>query len=446
MQKLYAVGCSLLLATALLFAASAYFWATQPIASEAQIQAARARVAQGRSEIPTSCPRPVLRGVALPGDGDEGLRGFTNRFPDCFALLGRDVSAAREVFLTDEMFRPDEAQARPASASPPAFEQLAAVACVGVDTALQALLQQGSGCTAQPWFVASPDNPNTPGIEDAMLLLARARIHEGRLQEGIELLLDVIRLGQDLSRGAANLEVAHRGLALQLQAAEQLNVLVASELPWTSAMLDELARQAQVLVSTMPEPAPWFVYEAFSARLHALEVLHIPRNALLTELALRDIAVEDYAETRSPACTGVTLEACRARHRVAVADMYARVVAGYRWDWLPSVVHRAQVELTYIERLRDREHVLTDAARTEALLRALPALFLHRRMSLSGTCPSAEALQAEARAAGVAEGFEIVASTQSILLWPPRVYSATPRPSPETELLYRAYCPTLRAP
>ena len=424
-RQAYALGCALLLGTALLIAGSAYLLATQPIASEAQIQAARARVAQGRSEMPTSCPRPVLRGVALPGDGGEGLRGFTNRFPDCFALLGRDVSAA--------------------SASPPALEQLAAVECAGVDTAVQALLQQGSGCTAQPWFVASPDNPNTPGIEDAMLLLARARIHEGRLQEGMELLLDMIRLGQDLSRGAASLEAAHAGLEVQSDAADQLEALLASDLPWTSAMLDELARQARVLVASTTEPTSWFAYEALSARHRAVARLQVP-NDVLTVIALRDIAIEDYAETRWPECAGLTLQACSARYRVEIADVYPRVVARYRWDWIPGVERQTGIETTYIERLRDREHVLTDAARTEALLRALPALFLHRRMSLSGTCPTAEALQAEARAAGVAGGFEIASSTQSILLWPPGVFSVTPRPSPETEQLYRAVCPPQRAP
>lgn len=201
----------------------------------------------------------------------------------------------------------------------------------------------------------------------------------------------------------------------------------------------------------MTKPTSWFAYEALSARHRAVERLQIPHNDGLTETALRDIAVEDYAETRWPECAGVTHQACRTRLHLEVANMYRQVGGRYRWDWMPGVRRQIHVESAYIEALRDREHELVDTARTEALLRALPALILHRRMSLSGTCPSAEALQAEARAAGVAEGFEIVASTQSILFWPPGVFRTstvpvTPRPSPETELLCRAYCPALHAP
>jgi hypothetical protein len=47
----------------------------------------------------------------------------------------------------------------------------------------------------------------------------------------------------------------------------------------------------------------------------------------------------------------------------------------------------------------------------------------------------------------MAGGFEIVDSTQSILLNPPGVFStSTPRPSPETAFLYRAVCQPLREP
>lgn len=410
MQKLYAVGCALLLGTAMLFAGSAYFWVTQPVASEAQIQAAAERVAQGRSEMPTSCPRPVLRGVALPGDGGEGLRAATDRFGICNIFLRVDHSAVE--------------------------------GCATLDTEVQAVLQRESGCTAQPLFLAG-DMPEIQGLKEGMFILARARIHDGHLQEGSELLLDVIRLGQDLTRGRVDLATAHEGLEVQSEAAQQLEELLADEVPWTAAMLDELARQANVLVASIPEPTAWFPYEALSARQRALEVLQRAAALAVTEGAMHEIAVEDYAETRWPACVGVTLQACSDRYRVEIADVSARVIARYRWDWIPGVERQTGIETTYVEHLREREHVLTDAARTEALLRALPALFLHRRMSLSGTCPSAEALQAEARAAGVAEGFEIVASNQSILLWPPGVSTST---WPETELLYRAYCPARRAP
>jgi hypothetical protein len=334
-----------------------------------------------------------------------------------------------------------QAPARLATAAPPPFEQRAVLECAGVDTAIQALLQHGSGCTAHPFFFARGDAPNTGGIEEAMFLLARARIHAGRLQEGVELVLDVIRLAQDLTRGAPSLLTAHEGLLLQSEAVEQLNALLASDLPWTGAMLDELARQAQVLVSTMPEPTAWFAYEALSVRHRALQWLSLPGDAF-TDGALRDIATEDYAETRWPDCAGVTLQACTAQYRAEIADVSARLAARSRWDWIPGMERQRGIEATYLEGLRNREDMLVRAARNEALLRALPALFLHRRMSLSGTCPTVATLQAEALAAGMAGGFEIVNSprSMSILLHPPGAFSMS------TEFLYHAVCPPLIEP
>ena len=445
-RQAYAVGCALLLGTALLIAGSAYVFATQPIASEAQVQAARAHVERAQSELPTSCPRPVLRGVALPGDGGEGLRALTSQsFAACIELIERQPRAARDVTLVPVVlgrfqFEVPNPTARLATAEPSSFEQSAAVACAGLDGAVQALLQRGSGCTASPFFLAPADTPDFARTKLAMFILARARIHEGRLQEGMELLLDVIRLGQDLSRGAASLATGHRALELQSEATQQLSALLASDLPWTAAILDELARQVQVLVGSMPEPTAWFAYGTLQLRSEAVEVLQVLGIDGHTENVQSDLAAEDYGATRWPACTS-TLQACSDRYRVEAADVSAQVAARYRWTWIPGVARQTGIEMTYVERLREREHVLTDAARTEALLRALPALFLHRRMSLSGTCPSTESLQVEARAAGVAEGFEIASSNQSILFWPPGVSTVS-----ETELLYRAYCPALREP
>lgn len=447
------LGCALLLGTAFLFAGSVYFWATRPIASEAQIQAAAARVERARNEMPTSCPRPVLRGVALPGDGGEGFGDLARAeepYLRCLRSIQRYRFRAQRVVLEERVTtRPTLAPsstARLAALEPPPFERVAVVECAALDTAVQAVLQRASGCAAQRLFHGDRRIPDIQTLGLAMFNLARARIHEGRLQEGIELLLDMIRLGQDATRGHVSLTNANLGLQLQSDAAHQLQALLASDLPWTSAMLGELARQASVLVASTTQPTAWFDYDPVSVRENALRWINSPAEEL-TESSLRDIAVEDYAETRWPDCAGLTLEACNARYREEIDAATQDIAAWWRVRSIPGAEREGRIRETYRAHLREREAVLVRAARNEALLRALPALFLHRRMSLSGTCPTAATLQAEALAAGMAGGFEVVDATQSILLNPPGIFSTSiPRPSPETAFLYRAVCTPLREP
>lgn len=418
-RQAYAVGCLLVLATALLFAGSAYVFATQPIASEAQVQAAADRVAQGRNQLPTSCPRPVLRGVALPGDGAEGLgqlAGASSPWLPCLSFVGA------------HRWSPSSGPTLPISVLL-AHEREALEMCAGIDTEVQALLQRGSGCTSQPLF--SNASPDMRGLADVLILIARARAHEGQVQEGAELLLDVVRLGQDFTRGPASLVPSDAGLQVQGGALRQLEVLLTTDLPWTRAMLEALERQARVLVDTMPEPLAWFQYNEVWVRQHALDVLAAPVNEESTEQAFVDLAAATYGETRWPACT--TLETCAAGYGEAVANL--RRASESRLTRIPRIAQEVRIQAAHEDRVREREAALTVASVNEALLRTLPALFLHRRISLAGTCPSARSFQAEARAAGLGARFEVTPVRMS------------PHPlelhGTGTEIDLRAYCPAL---
>ena len=434
MRRAYAVGCLLLLGTVVIFAGSFFLWATRPIATEAQIQEAAARVERARGERVTSCPRPVLRGVALPGDGAEGLRELANArgpFLGCYEFIGANVQEVSDVFLVHHSMR--RPTWRLANSPQLEIERRAAAECAGLDTAVRALLQRESGCTAHPLLLPERDVPDFMQIEWAMFILARARMHEGRLQEAIEVVLDVMRLGQDLSRGRASLVPVRVGLQLQAEAAQQLEALLASDLPWTPTMLDELARQARVLASSGTEPTDWFRHHEIWLAEHALDQLHGPATDVWGEQALVDIATADYAGLHWPDCTGPM---CIARYQDAIVEGSREVAERGRFARIPGFEQGTRVRFEYVNRLREREHSLSTAAHNEALLRALPALFLHRRMSLSGTCPTAQALQAEARAAGLPD-VEVQSSTephQPMLL----------RTAGQVEPLYRAHCPALR--
>jgi hypothetical protein len=425
-RRAYAVGCLLLLGTVVIFSGSFFLWATRPIATEAQIQEASARVERARGERVTSCPRPVLRGVALAGDGAEGLRelaGWQEPSLHCFEYLG---SNEQQSFAVLRLSADD--------ALP--FERSVAEECAGLDTAVQALLQRESGCTAQPVFLSEGVVIDMQQLELMMFILARAHIHEGRLQEGMELLLDVIRLGQDSTRGDASLLSVRVGQQMQYGAAAQLEALLARDLPWTPTMLDELARQARVLATTMPEHTAWFAHSQVWVRLRAVNQMHGPAAEFWAEGAVLDLAAADYGDTHWPECTGVALQPCVTRHREAIMDTSDSVAAMNRWRWIPGVEREVSIRSVYADRLREREAALSTAAHNEALLRALPALFLHRRMSLSGTCPTAQALQAEALAAGLAD-VEVQSSSEPHQ--PLHLLSVG-----KVEPLYRAHCPALR--
>lgn len=419
-RRAYAVGCFFVLATALLFAGLGYAWATRPIATAAQVEEATRRVEQARNALPTSCPRPVLRGVALPGDGAEELgqlAGASSPWLPCLSFVGA------------HRWSPSSGPTLPISVLL-AHEREALALCAGIDTEVQALLQRGSGCTSQPLF--SNASPDMRGLADVLILLARARAHEGQVQEGAELLLDVVRLGQDFTRGPASLVPSDAGLQVQGGALRELEVLLATDLPWTSAMLEELERQARVLIDTMPDPLAWFEYDALWVRQLALDQLRGQAAEVLSEGALVDIAAAEYGDTHWPECT--SLETCAPRYREAIAQI-PRGPEAHRFHWIPGIERAARIRAAHEARLRQREAALTVASVNEALLRTLPALFLHRRMSLAGTCPSARSFQAEARAAGLGERFEV---TQVRMSPHPLELHGT---GTDTDL--RAYCPAL---
>lgn len=394
--RLLTVGGLLAVGTTLLFVGLTHHWATTaPVAAETDPEEARARVAEARVELPEVCPRAVLRGVALPGDGAEGLRALADAESACLTVVASNGAWSGVT------------GARVASAAPLPLESQVVAECAGLDAAVQALLQRESGCTAEPLFLDG-DRPDIRGLADALITLARGPVREGRIQEGAELLLDVIRLGQDFTRGPASFVPVGVGQQVQTSAVLELEALLASDLPWTGAMLDELARQAQVLIATMPDPLLWFEYNAIWDRQHALDVLAVPDDEESSEEALVDLAAAEYGDTHWPACT--TLETCAARYREAVAALPR---ASDRHSAIPRIEREANVEAAYERRLRRREAALSVATLNQALLRTLPALFLHRRTSLSGTCPSAQSFQAEARVAGLGERFEVTASNQS---------------------------------
>lgn len=423
-RRAYAVGCLFSLGTLALVVGSFVLWATRPIASDQQVADAAAQVERARQEPLTMCPRPVLRGEALPGDGAEGiaaLAGMESRFLSCLVLVGGNLTTAREVLLADDSVRLASAEVHP-------FEERAALACAGLDTHVQSLLQRASGCTAQPLFRAEEDVSQMQQLEWALFLLARARIHEGRLQEGVELLLDVIRLGQDLSRGRASLVPVGTGSELQLSAAWQVEAIVASDLPWTSAMLEALERQAHVLATTMPEPTSWFPNDDLWVRQRALHQLDA-----WGDTALRDLAVADYAETQWPDCTGLATQACESRYRSLGEHVFETVETLDRLSWIPGVHRETDVRGGFYMRLRERESALGNAAYSAAAIEALQVLFLHRRMALSGTCPTAAALQTEALTRGYAGYIETTTGAPD----PIRIGRST-----DTTIL-RAYCPAL---
>ena len=78
-------------------------------------------------------------------------------------------------------------------------------------------------------------------LEDLLVKLRQAdRIRRGELRSGFEVLLDVIRLGDDLSRGPTTAVTAMIGRSAARQAHGQLETLLVQDLPWDEETLREL--------------------------------------------------------------------------------------------------------------------------------------------------------------------------------------------------------------
>ncbi len=229
-----------------------------------------------RQNATRTCPRPVLRGKALPGTADELLDALVRQeaLPrKCAALLadeerfGFDLHPYSDVimgtlFAIPESFDSDKAHFRVTFPPRPLFEvaetkktERLRKACQPAWKKLQQAVRHQEACS--PYRVGLrnqlPPMIGTIRLGKLALLEASVRAKAGNYRSAFWLLVDLIRFGQDLSRGRTNLIVPMIGLhALGIPALMILQNLLNTPARIAPATLEQLQRQLTLLQEHMP--------------------------------------------------------------------------------------------------------------------------------------------------------------------------------------------------
>ncbi len=419
--------------------------ASRPYASDADVQRVGDVVSEALIEARDgTCPRPVLRGAASPGDATGELVALlqpSGPFAACQQLI---ESRTPEVLLalsrdpTDPQPPPDEgptggpmtppmppAQWRTIdvgpSHQPDPIEAEVVGACRGLDDAVQAIVAHESVCA--PFSVAASDRrPDVYfWLTRALAILARERVRRGESRRGLELLLDTVLLTTDAQRGRPDLiRALVAGVATNICVA-QIQGLLSTELAWQPGDLEELERQALLLPGPPLRPERWLMDDTAAGLREALASrgwqppMGLP--PLATPLPIAEgpdvydemLAVEAFTQRSfATVCSGATTrEACatalaaeRARAQIAATSTAATLGTA-----VPSLFRQGAYLAPYAGRVFELVPYVEQVFWREAVVRALPVLFVHRRLALSGSCPDAASLEAAIASLPLADGF-----------------------------------------
>lgn len=191
-----------------------------------ELEELRATFAAELAALPASCPREVLRGQATPGSGEA-------------ALL--EAVTIMQAAPCDDAFSGDD---------PPTDEVVNA--CMPAIAAARRAVAHEDLCS--PW---RPGLRGTPGLRPMLHLgkliarVARQQLSADQPADAVSLLLDGVRLSQDLSRGRTSLIVAMVGAAITKSLVEPLTQAVAAAPP-------DVARRALAEVEALQETEPTY--------------------------------------------------------------------------------------------------------------------------------------------------------------------------------------------
>ncbi len=232
--------------------------------TEAQrLRAAIARLRAAQDAM--RCPRPVLRGQPLPGSGEQALAAVADG-----ATHGRcldTVEAGREA-LEAALFLPFEAlptgwprrnpwlTLRPsdASAAPPAIEAVAAVCAPLVEDVREAVRFQDACSPYRP----GRDRAAPARLEALALALAASARHRWAAEDdraAAEILLDGLRLLDDLARGGARIEVQAAAVRARTPLVVTLEGLLDRPAPLGPSLPRQIEAELATLAATRPSPA-----------------------------------------------------------------------------------------------------------------------------------------------------------------------------------------------
>lgn len=338
----------------------------------------------------TPCPREVLRGTPLRGDGARMLRELVSpdgAYGSCFVALAPVDGETMDVVI------------------PPS--------CAGIEIEVAEALQHESLCSPLPIGDEPHGVVHYVRLARVLAAIAGARVEEGRVQEGLEIALDALRLANDVARGRVSF-LASMIASAMVDAPVQTLTRLMRELP-RDAPIDvaSIERQALVLGRTQSGPEHWAENDILMLLRAPLEQRGwtAPR-AIADEMGPALPWGEDDPHAYDRALVGAQADLARARAICAGAATRRECVEAWRAEatraeppsWFASIGDPSLVD--YAETVRSVSPYFVRAAEAEAAVRAVVALFVHRRLAATGdACVTPGALEAELRRVGIADGF-----------------------------------------
>ena len=210
------------------------------------------------------CPRPVLRGEPLPGTAAEDIVAVVEGADDtraCHRALDETSEMVFEALDHPEDYKPEGFPARMnRTAKPyskPSQELLELEkTCAPVLSRLQKAVRHQDACS--PYLPGLHDQPGyISAIRTSRFAATRARrmFAEGDPGQGFDLLLDVVRFGQDFGRGGTSLLETMIGVACARTVLPMLEHGLNRKKPLDPALLERVGKELGQLLETQPHPA-----------------------------------------------------------------------------------------------------------------------------------------------------------------------------------------------
>ena len=212
------------------------------------------------------CPRPVLRGEPLPGTAAADIQAVVEGTDDtraCHQALEETSDMVFEALDHPEDYRPEGYPARlnrtpkPQSQAPQELLELEKT-CAPVLLRLRKAVRHEDACS--PYLPGLHDQPGyIPAIRTSRLAASMARrlFAEGNAEQGFDLLLDVVRFGQDFGRGGTSLLETMIGVACIRTVLPMLEYGLNRKQPLDQSLLSRIEKELGQLIETQPHPAEY---------------------------------------------------------------------------------------------------------------------------------------------------------------------------------------------
>ncbi len=233
-----------------------------------------------QANVKKRCPRPVLRGEPTDGAAARNIVGLvepTSATRRCMEVVRRRQPALGAALYYPSKLRPpgypDRYVSRPfAGVTQGEVAVVAAArACGGAVEQLREAVSRRDGCSPyRPGVRCSAKWIGLLRVSKGVAAQARLALINGRKRKGLTLLLDLMRLSQDLQRGGTSWRVSNIAHAVAEVALPLLEQALNETTGFTSVLLADLRRQLSVLLNSEPHPAGALRGEYLSVILETL--------------------------------------------------------------------------------------------------------------------------------------------------------------------------------